>query len=145
MRVKYKKLNENAKVPSYGTSGAAGADIYALLDKETVINPGETLLIHSGIALQIPDGYVGIVCARSGLSTKRGLAPANKVGIIDSDYRGEIMIPLHNHSNAPAAIAPNERIAQLVIVPYLSVDFTETDDLDDTQRSTGGFGSTGKS
>lgn len=144
MKVLYKKLNENAKVPSYGSSAAAGADIYALLDHDITIQPNETVLINTGIAMQIPDGYVGLICARSGLATKRGLAPANKVGVIDSDYRGEIMVALHNHSDVSATIAPFERIAQLMIVPYLTAEFSETDDLDDTDRGVGGFGSTGR-
>ena len=144
MKVLYKKLNVNAKVPSYGSSSAAGADLYALLDSDITIQPNETILIHTGIAMQIPDGYVGLVCARSGLATKRGLAPANKVGVIDSDYRGEIMVALHNHSSHSAAISPFERIAQFMIVPYLTADFTETDDLDNTERGSGGFGSTGR-
>ena len=144
MKVLYKKLSENAKVPTYGSVGSAGADMYALLDEEITIQPSETVLVHTGIAMEIPEGYVGLVCARSGLASKRGLAPANKVGVIDSDYRGEIMVALHNHGNIPASIAPFERIAQLMIVPYLSAEFIETDDLEDTNRGAGGFGSTGR-
>lgn len=144
MKIYYKKLIETAKVPVYGSSGAAGADMYALLDRELIIQPHETSLVHTGIAVQIPDGYVGLVCARSGLATRQGLAPANKVGVIDSDYRGEIMVSLHNHSDSPAVIIPFERIAQLVIVPYLTADYTEAANLDDTDRGTGGFGSTGR-
>lgn len=143
MKVLYTKLNENAKVLSYGSLGAAGADIYALLDDEVIIDAGETKLIHTGIAVQIPEGYVGMVCARSGLATKRGLAPANKVGIIDSDYRGEVMVALHNHGKVPMTIAPFERIAQLVITPYITAEFVESETLEDTARGSGGFGSTG--
>ncbi|MBE6948937.1 MAG: dUTP diphosphatase [Ruminococcaceae bacterium] len=144
MKVLYKKLSENAKEPSYGTTGSAAADMYALLEGELTISPKETVLVHTGIAMEIPEGYVGLVCARSGLATKRGLAPANKVGVIDSDYRGEIMVALHNHSSVPQTIAPYERVAQLMIVPYLFADFDEVDNLDDTDRGAGGFGSTGR-
>ena len=143
MKVLFKKLNESAKVPSYGSVSAAGADIYALLDSEAVIDPGETLFVHTGIAIEIPEGYVGLICARSGLSTKHGLAPANKVGVIDSDYRGEIVVALYNHKDTPYTVTPFERIAQLVIVPYLAAEFEEVDDLNDTSRGIGGFGSTG--
>lgn len=144
MKVLFKKLDAAAKAPAYGSSGSAGADMYALLDSSLTIQPRETVLIHTGIAVQIPVGYVGLICARSGLATKRSLAPANKIGVIDSDYRGEIMIPLHNHGASPATIAPFERIAQLMIVPYLTADYSETDNLDTTERGTGGFGSTGR-
>ena len=108
------------------------------------IEPGGTALIHIGIAVEIPDGYVGLIYARSGLATKRGLAPANKVGVIDSDYRGEVMVSLHNHSNVLAQIENGERIAQMVIVPFLKTEFVLSDELDDTERGAGGFGSTGK-
>lgn len=142
--VKFKRLNEKAVVPSYGSPSAAGADLYACEEGDITLAPGETRLIHTGIAMEIPDGYVGLVYARSGIATKRGLAPANKVGVIDSDYRGEIMVPMHNHSTVTAGIADGERIAQLVITPYLTANFVESDELDDTQRGTGGFGSTGR-
>lgn len=143
--VKYVKLNENAIVPSYGTEFSAGADIYALLDKNSVtINPGETYLVHTGIAIEIPKGYAGFVFARSGLSTKKGLAPANKVGVIDCDYRGEIMTPLYNQSSKPQTIENGERIAQIVFMPYIKADFQCAQNLDESDRSTGGFGSTGK-
>lgn len=142
VELKIKKLNSNAVIPSYGSACAAGADLYSCED-EIIFAPGETKLVHTGIAMQIPDGYVGLIYARSGIATKRGLAPANKVGVIDSDYRGEIMVALHNHSDKDAKIDAGERIAQIVIAPYLTVNFTETDDLDCTERGAGGFGSTG--
>lgn len=142
--VKFIRLNEKAVTPSYGSAAAAGADLYACTDGETVtFNPGETKLIHTGIAMQIPDGLVGLIYARSGIATKRGLAPANKVGVIDSDYRGEIMVSLHNHSNAVQEIADGERVAQLVIAPFVTAVFEETETLDETDRGAGGFGSTG--
>lgn len=142
MKMNVKKLNDNAVVPTYGSLSAAGADLYSC-EGEITISPGKTRLVHTGLAMQIPEGYVGLIYARSGIATKRGLAPANKVGVIDSDYRGEIMVALHNHSDEDAVIAEGERIAQIVITPYLSVDFIEVDALDDTERGTGGFGSTG--
>lgn len=142
VNVRFKKLNPAAQVPSYGSTSAAGADLYAL--EGAVLQPGQTLLVHTGIALEIPEGYAGLIYARSGLATKRGLAPANKVGVIDADYRGEIMVALHNHSDAEQAVDVGERIAQLVITPFLRVDFAETEDLSDTDRGAGGFGSTGK-
>ena len=142
-KVKFVKLNPNAIVPSYGTAFAAGADLYALPDGDIEIKAGETVLIHTGIAMQIPDGYAGFIFARSGIATKRGLAPANKVGVIDSDYRGEIMVALHNHSNTTQQIASGERVAQMVIMPYITADFCECETLDDTTRGEGGFGSTG--
>lgn len=144
VKVNFKKLKSKATVPSYGSSSAAGADLYACLDSgREIFEPGETKLIHTGIALEVPDGYAGLIYARSGIATKRGLAPANKVGVVDSDYRGEIMVSLHNHSNTVQQIEDGERIAQLVITPYLAVDFVETDEISDTDRGTGGFGSTG--
>ncbi len=143
--VRIKKLNENAKTPARATEGSAGADLYAVCDCECVeIQPHETVLIHTGLAFEIPDGFVGLVFARSSLGTKRGLAPANKVGVIDSDYRGEVMVSLHNHTQRVQKIDNGERIAQLVIVPFLKADFVESDELDDTERGAGGFGSTGK-
>lgn len=144
-KIKFIKLNDKAIVPSYGTPFSAGADLYALLGEEKIeIKSGETKLIHTGIALQIPDGLVGLIYARSGIATKRGLAPANKVGVIDSDYRGEIMVSLHNHSDKPQFIEEGERIAQIVFTPYVAVEFLECETLDDTDRGAGGFGSTGK-
>lgn len=143
--VKFIKLNEKAVAPSYGSAAAAGADLYACTDGSTVsFEPGETKMIHTGLALQIPDGLVGLVYARSGIATKRGLAPANKVGVIDSDYRGEIMVSLHNHSDKRQEIADGERIAQLVLAPYIRAAFEQAEQLDDTERGSGGFGSTGR-
>ena len=143
-KVKIKKLDKNAKIPSYGTSYAAGADLYALTDDTIVVSPGETKLIKTGIALEIPIGYVGLVYARSGLATKMGLAPSNKVGVIDSDYRGELMVSIYNQSKETREIENGERIAQLVIAPYIKASFEETDELDETKRGSNGFGSTGK-
>lgn len=141
--VHVKKLNEKAILPSYGTEYAAGADLYACLDEEVMIAPGETVFVKTGIAMEIPVGYAGFIYARSGLACKKGLAPANKVGVVDADYRGEIMVALHNHSGAGIAVEPGERIAQMVIAPYLAVDFEEQDELSQTVRGEGGFGSTG--
>ncbi|MBE6797867.1 MAG: dUTP diphosphatase [Ruminococcaceae bacterium] len=143
MDVKIKKLNQNAILPTYGSPFAAGADLYACEGKEITIEAGKTVLVHTGIALEIPEGYAGFIYARSGIASKRGLAPANKVGVVDSDYRGEIMVALHNHSDEVQTIADGERIAQMVIAPYLAVNFILADELDDTVRGTGGFGSTG--
>ena len=143
--VQFIKLNENAVVPTYGSESAAGADLYALIDGEKqIINPGETVIIHTGLALAIPDGFAGMIFARSGIALKRGLAPANKVGVIDSDYRGEIKVVLHNHGAIDQVITPGERIAQLAIVPYLRAEFEECSSLSDTERGEGGFGSTGR-
>lgn len=139
-----KKLDERATLPTYGSEFAAGADLYALTDEEIVFQPDETKLVHTGLAMEIPEGYAGLIYARSGLATKRGLAPANKVGVVDSDYRGEIMVALHNHSNTEQRIAPSERIAQLVVTPFLKASFEEADALSDTVRGVGGFGSTGR-
>lgn len=144
IKVNFIKLNEKAVKPTYGSEFAAGADLYACEGGEVTIAAGETKLIHTGIALEIPEGYAGLIYARSGIATKRGLAPANKVGVIDSDYRGEIMVSLHNHSKEDQTIADGERIAQLVITPFLAVEYTEADKLSDTVRGSGGFGSTGK-
>lgn len=143
--VKIKKLNSNAIVPSYGSEYAAGADLYACTDGNTItINPHETEFIHTGIAIELPVGFAGLIYARSGTACKRGLAPANKVGVVDCDYRGELMVALHNHSNQPQHIDDGERIAQMVITPYLTASFIEADELEDTKRGAGGFGSTGK-
>ena len=140
--LKIKKLSENAVIPSYGSASAAGADLYSA-EAEIVIKPGETKLVHTGLAMEIPEGYVGLIYARSGIATKRGLAPANKDGVIDSDYRGEIMVSIYNHSSETQTIAAGERVAQIVITPYLTVNFVESEELDDTLRGSGGFGSTG--
>lgn len=144
MKIKIKKLNENAIIPTYGTEFSAGADLYALLDCPIEIAPHETCFIHTGISVEIPEGYCGLIFARSSMGAKRGLAPANKVGVIDADYRGEIMVALHNHSENIATVEPAERIAQLAIVPFLKAEFEDCDDLSDTLRGAGGFGSTGK-
>ena len=142
--VKIKKLSEKAVIPTYGSPYSAGADLYSAMD-EITIAPGETVLVKTGLALELPIGYAGLIYARSGLASKRGLAPANKVGVVDCDYRGEVMVALHNHSNVPQTVAAGERIAQLVIAPYIVADFEETDELSDTVRGEGGFGSTGRS
>ena len=139
-----KKLNDKARIPTYGSEFAAGADLYACLDADVTIAPAETLLIHTGLAMEIPTGLVGLIYARSGLASKKGLAPANKVGVIDSDYRGEIMVALHNHGTIPQTISDGERIAQIVFAPYYAAEFSVVDELDDTTRGSGGFGSTGK-
>lgn len=141
--VKIKKLDERAVIPTYGTEFSAGADLYAVLDDDLVINPGETVLVRTGIAMEIPDGYAGFIYARSGLARKKGLAPANKVGVVDADYRGEIMVALHNHSDSPQVVEVGERIAQLVIAPFYKASFEVVDELNDTIRGEGGFGSTG--
>lgn len=144
LKMNFKKLNEKAITPTYGTEFSAGADLYACEGGEVSIAPGETKLIHTGLSLEIPEGYAGLIYARSGIATKRGLAPANKVGVIDSDYRGEIMVSLYNHSSSVQTIADGERVAQLVITPFLKVEYNEVSDLSDTERGAGGFGSTGK-
>lgn len=144
MKLYFKKLDPRAETPTYGTEFSAGADLRAILDEPIVIKPGETTLLHTGIATAIPSGYVGLVYARSGIACKRGLAPANKVGVIDADYRGEIMVALHNHSTIEQTIDPGERIAQMVVTPFVSCEYEEVIDLDDTDRGSGGFGSTGK-
>ena len=138
-----KLLNEKAILPTYGSIDAAGADLYANIDNVETILPNETKLIKTGVAMAIPKGLVGLVFARSGLASKRGLAPANKVGVIDADYRGEIMVALHNHSNKEQSIEPGERIAQIAFMPYVKGIFNVVDDLEETVRGTGGFGSTG--
>lgn len=142
--VNIKKLNENATIPTYGTEFAAGCDLYACLDEAVTIEPHETAFIGTGIALEIPVGYAGLIYARSGLACKSGLAPANKVGVVDSDYRGEVKVALHNHTNEAKTVGVGERIAQLVITPYIVAAFNEVEELNDTARGTGGFGSTGK-
>ena len=142
--IRVRKLKENAILPTYGSAEAAGADLYACLEKEVIINPGETVFIPTGLAMEVPIGCAGLIYARSGLACKRGLAPANKVGVVDSDYRGEFIVVLHNHGKTPRQIAHGERIAQLVITPVLTPGFAEVADLSATQRAAGGFGSTGK-
>ena len=144
MNLPVKKLHPKAILPTYGSAGAAGADLYALPEGDPiVIRPGETVMIHTGLAMAIPEGYVGLNFARSGLASKRGLAPANKVGVIDSDYRGELMVALHNHGSIPQTVEPGERGAQCRIRPVITAAFTEVESLDETQRGAGGFGSTG--
>ena len=143
MKIRIKKLDENAVIPAYGTDFSAGADLYNL--KDTVTVPAHsTHLIHTGISIEIPEGYCGLIFARSGLATKRGLAPANKVGVIDADYRGEIMVALHNHTDRTQTVEGGERVAQLAIVPFLKAEFELADELSETVRGEGGFGSTGK-
>lgn len=141
--VNIKKLNTKATIPTYGTEYAAGADLYACLDESVTIEPGDTAFIKTGLALEIPMGYAGLIYARSGLSCKQGLAPANKVGVIDADYRGELIVALHNHSKEAKTVAHGDRIAQMVIAPFLTANFTEVSELNETVRGVGGFGSTG--
>ena len=143
MKVNIKKLNPNAVIPTYGSPYAAGADLYACIDEEIVIEPGQTVLIKTGLAIELEIGYMALIYARSGLASKRGLAPANKVGVVDCDYRGEIMVALHNHSTVAQTVAKGERIAQMVIAPYITAEFNEVDELSETVRGAGGFGSTG--
>ena len=141
--VNIKKLSADAVTPKYGSEFAAGADLYSC-GESVEIAPGETKMIHTGIALELPLGTVGLIYARSGLASKRGLAPANKVGVVDCDYRGEVMVALHNHGTASQTVDAGERIAQLCIVPFLKAEFEESDELSETDRGGGGFGSTGK-
>ena len=140
--IKFTRLRDNAIIPTKGSKEAAGFDLYACLDAPVTINPGETRLIGTGLAFELPKNTFAGIFARSGLATKKGLAPANKVGVCDSDYRGEYLVGLHNHSSAPVTVHHGDRIAQMVIIPYLEVTLTE-DDLSDTDRGSGGFGSTG--
>ncbi len=142
--VAVKKVRDKAILPTYGSAQAAGADLYACLDAPVEIGAGETVFIPTGIAMEVPRGCAGLVYARSSLGAKRGLAPANKVGVIDSDYRGEISVVLHNHSKQSQTVSPGERIAQLVITPVLTPIYQEVEELTNTDRGTGGFGSTGK-
>lgn len=144
MEIKIKKICENATLPKYATEFSAGADLCACTDKDIEIHAGETVLVHTGLAMEIPVGYAGMIFARSGLASKRGLAPANKVGVVDADYRGEVMVALHNHSYETQVISHGERIAQLVVMPFLAASFIEVETLEDTVRGAGGFGSTGK-
>ena len=142
--IRVKLLKEGAKLPTYGTAEAAGADLYACIPESVTIGPGETAFIPTGIALEVPRGCAGLIYARSGMACKRGLAPANKVGVVDSDYRGEITVVLHNHGNVPRKVENGERIAQFVITPVLQPAYELAETLSDTARNTGGFGSTGK-
>ena len=143
-KIRVKKLKETALMPTYGSAEAAGADLYACLSEPVTIAPGTSVFVPTGLAMELPRGYAGLIYARSGLACKRGLAPANKVGVVDSDYRGEFMIVLHNHGRIPQTIEHGERIAQLVITPVFTPGFQEVDELTDTERAGGGFGSTGK-
>ena len=142
-KVNIKKLSPNACIPTYGTEFSAGADLYSGMSEAVTVMPGTTEFIKTGIAMEIPAGLVGLIYARSGMACKKGLAPANKVGVIDSDYRGELMVALHNHSQSPVTIEPGDRIAQLVLTPYITAEFVEAEELSDTVRGDGGFGSTG--
>ena len=142
--IRVKKLHPNAILPTYGTEEAAGADLYACLDAPVTIEPGKTGWIGTGIAMEVPKGCAGLIYARSGMACKKGLAPANKVGVIDSDYRGPITVVLYNHGSEPVTVTHGERIAQMVITPVITPAYVETDDLSDTDRGQGGFGSTGK-
>ena len=142
--IRVKKVRENAILPTYGSEGAAGADLYSCLDESVTIEPGMSAFIPTGLSMEIPSGCAGLIYARSGLACKRGLAPANKVGVIDSDYRGEFIVVLHNHGEVAQTICNGERIAQLVITPVLTPAYHEVSELTDTQRAEGGFGSTGK-
>ena len=144
MKIQIKKLKENAVIPTRGSALAAGYDLYACLDEAITIPAGETAKVGTGLSVAVPDGYFGAVFARSGLAAKEGLRPANCVGVCDSDYRGEYIVALHNDSAIARIVTPGERIAQLVIMPFLSVEFEEADVLSETERGSGGFGSTGK-
>lgn len=141
--IRVKKLRPNAVLPTYGSTDAAGADLYACLDETVIVAPGQTVFIPTGLAMEIPKNCAGLIYARSGLACKRDLAPANKVGVVDSDYRGEFMVALHNHGQQEQAVSNGDRVAQLVITPVLTPAYAEVDELSDTQRSAGGFGSTG--
>ena len=143
-KVAVKKLREGAILPSFGSEWAAGADLYACLEQDVTIAPGETTFVPTGLAMELPKGYAGLIYARSGMACKRGLAPANKVGVIDSDYRGEFIVALHNHGAVSQTVSNGERIAQLVITPVLIPEYVEAESLSETDRGTGGFGSTGR-
>ena len=145
IHVKITKLNKNATIPTYGSEYAAGADLYACIDKPIVIKKRETVFVPTGLSMEIPEGLVGLIYARSGLACKKGLAPANKVGVVDSDYRGEVKVALHNDTNTLKTITAGDRIAQLIVMDYFFIsDFEEVNVLSDTSRGEGGFGSTGE-
>ena len=144
MKINIKKLTETAKIPERGSAFAAGYDLFADLKEAVEIKPHETLMINTGVAMEIPEGYWGGIFARSGLSCKEGLRPANCVGVVDADYRGPVCVALHNDSDVTRTVTPGQKIAQLVVVPFLSVEFDEVEELSDTVRGAGGFGSTGK-
>jgi dUTP pyrophosphatase len=141
--IRVKKLHPMAKLPTYGSAEAAGADLYACLEQPMMVEPGQSVFVPTGIAMEVPVGCAGLIYARSGLACKRGLAPANKVGVIDSDYRGEVVVVLHNHGAEPQTVENGERIAQLVITPVLTPAYAEVEELSDSNRGAGGFGSTG--
>lgn len=143
MEIKVKRLRENAIIPTKGSKDAAGYDLYACIDNDILIKPHETVMISTGISIELPNGTFGAIFPRSGISAKRGLAPANKVGVCDSDYRGEYKIALHNHSSITQMVQPKERIAQLIVLPYINAEFTESYTLSETGRGDNGFGSTG--
>ena len=143
-KISVKLLRPGARIPTYGTEASAGADLYACMQDKVEVGPGQSVMIPTGIAMEIPKGYAGLVFARSSMGAKRGLAPANKVGVIDSDYRGEIRVVLHNHSGESQSVEPGERVAQRLIVPVFTPGFQEAEKLSDTSRGAGGFGSTGK-
>ncbi|MDD3341668.1 MAG: dUTP diphosphatase [Bacilli bacterium] len=143
INVNVKKIKEEAHIPFYATEEAAGADLYAVLEESVTIKPNETFLVPTGLTFEFPKGIVGLVYARSGLASKKGLAPANKVGVVDSDYRGEVMVALHNHSAIEQTIENGERVAQFVIMPYFKANYKEVEDINETDRGTGGFGSSG--
>lgn len=142
--IKVKKLKDGAKLPFKGHTNDAGFDLYACLDRPVVIDPRKTVLVGTGIAIELPEGTFGAVFARSGLATKSDLAPANKVGVVDSPYRGEVMVALHNHGECARVVANGDRIAQLVVMPYVAASLSWSDELSNTDRGDGGFGSTGK-
>ena len=142
--IRVKILREGAKLPTYGTAEAAGADLYACLEAPVTIAPGGSAFLPTGVALEVPRGCAGLIYARSGMACKRGLAPANKVGVVDSDYRGEITVVLYNHGSQPQTVENGERIAQFIITPVLTPAYETAEDLTDTVRNSGGFGSTGK-
>ena len=142
--LRIKKLRDNAQMPTYGSEYAAGADMYAAIDEAVTIEPNETKFIPTGLAFEIPEGYAGFIYARSGLACKKGLAPANKVGVVDADYRGEVMVALHNHGKEAQTVEAGERIAQMIIAPFVTVNYIFSDELDDTVRGAGDFGSTGR-
>ena len=144
MKVRFKKLSPGAICPRYATEFSAGADLCSAEPGAVTVAPGETAMIRTGIAIELERGTVGLVCARSGMAAKRGLAPANKVGVIDCDYRGEIIVALHNHGAKEQVVEAGERVAQLVVTPYIPCEFEEADELSDTVRGSGGFGSTGQ-
>lgn len=143
IKVTFMKMDPKAQVPAYGTEFSAGADLSACIEQPVTIHAGTTEFIPTGIAVAIPRGLVGLIYARSGLACKQGLAPANKVGVIDSDYRGEIIVALHNHSTGSLVVEPGQRVAQMVIAPYIYAEYEERGSLDETDRGSGGFGSTG--